>query len=137
MDEPRVVSRPLHWREFSQDFIGQRLYHLYQQLIKIRAEHPALRSGNFFPYHSNHPDGYGAFLHQDVVIYHRFGQGNNNPLERFIIVLNYSDFAQYVDIPFSSNGEWQDLLNQDRVVVRDFRLHNQRINSNWGRIYCQ
>ena len=133
----RVSSRPLHWSHFSNDFIGKRLYNLYQQLIKIRREHPALRSANFFPYPVNHPDGYGAFPDKDVVIYHRFGQGKNNHFERFIIVLNYSDFDQFVDIPFSRNGTWKDLLNEDSVMVRDFRLHNQRINSNWGRIYYQ
>jgi 1,4-alpha-glucan branching enzyme len=132
----RVVPRPLRWNEYSKDFVGQRLYGLYRQLIGIRKQHPSLRSANFFPYPFN-DDGYGAFPDQDIVIYHRFGQNHSSQFEKFIIVLNYSDFAQYVDIPFPNNGRWEDLLNGGVVVVDNLRLYNQRINSNWGRIYFQ
>ena len=58
---------------------------------------------------------------------------DNQTAERFIIVVNYADFDQFVDIPFSANGAWDDLLNEQSVVVSGFRLLNQRINSNWGR----
>lgn len=133
----RVIERPLHWNEYSKDFVGQRLYGIYKQLIGIRKQHPSLRSANFFPYPFNHRDGYGAFPDKDVVIYHRFGQDHNSQFEKFIIILNYSDFAQYVDIPFPSNGHWEDLLNGGVVIVDNFRLYNQRINSNWGIIYFQ
>lgn len=131
----RVVERKLRWQKQS-DFAGKRLYWVYQQLIQIRNEHPALRSPNFFPV-QNHPDGYGAFPGKDVVIYHRFGYNQNGNLERFIIVINYSDFDQWIDIPFSTNGPWEDLLNGYPTYVNNFKLFNQKINSNWGRIYCQ
>ena len=71
-----------------------------------------------------------------MVIYHRWGLAADNQTdERFIIVVNYADFDQFVDIPFSANGAWDDLLNEQSVIVSGFRLLNQRINSNWGRIY--
>lgn len=127
----RVVPRQLHWQDYRHDFVGDRLFFIYQKLIALRKAHPALRSPHFFPV-SNHPDGYGAFLDKDVVVYHRYGSS-----ERFIIVINYSDFDQRVDIPFSTNGTWQDLLNDNTVHVNHFRLYYQRINSNWGRIYYQ
>ena len=68
-------------------------------------------------------------------MFHRFGSATDGQFERFIIVINYSDFDQFVDIPFSVNGRWDDLLNEQSPVVENFRLLNQRINSNWGRIY--
>ena len=105
----RVVPRALHWN-YCQDSVGKSLCYLYQKLIQIRNAHPALRSPNFFPT-VNHPDGYGAFPDKDVVIYHRFGYSQSGQLERFIIVVNYSDFDQRIDIPFSANGMWDDLLN--------------------------
>jgi hypothetical protein len=52
-------------------------------------------------------------------------------------VVNYSDFDQFTDIPFPVNGRWDDLLNDQSVLVQNFRLSNQRINSNWARIYFQ
>jgi len=72
-----------------------------------------------------------------VVVYHRWGQAGDGGLDRFIIVFNYSDFDQRIDIPFSNNGRWEDLLNGGFVLVDGYELYHQRINSNWGRIYCQ
>ena len=110
----RVAPRPLRWQTDSplgNDDIGKSLFGLYQRLIDIRTRHPSLRSPNFFPYPFNHPDGYGAFPDQDVVVYHRWGQAEGGGFERFIIVVNYSDFDQRIDIPFSTNGRWEDVLN--------------------------
>jgi glycosidase len=136
----RVVPRPLRWHSDSSlgdDIIGKSLFGLYKRLIDIRKRHPSLRSPNFFPYPSNHPDGYGAFPDHDVVVYHRWGPSEEGGFERFIIILNYSDFDQWIDIPFSTDGRWEDLLNGDFVFISGHKLFNQRINSNWGRIYCQ
>jgi hypothetical protein len=52
--------------------------------------------------------------------------------ERFIVVLNFSNTAHRVDIPFSENGVWRDLLNERDDNVVDFRLRDQEITSNWG-----
>ncbi|AFL75608.1 alpha-amylase family glycosyl hydrolase [Thiocystis violascens] len=133
----RVVPRPLRWEEspLGGDAIGTRLFGLYQRLIAIRQRHPALRSPNFFPFPFNHPEGYGAFPEQDVVIYHRWGQAEDGGFERFIIVVNYSDFDQRIDIPFATDGHWEDLLNGGVVFVDNQKLRRQKINSNWGRIY--
>lgn len=136
----RVVPRPLRWQRDSplaHDGIGSALFGLYKRLIDIRKRFPALRSPNFFPYPSNHPEGYGAFPDQDLVVYHRWGQADGGGFERFIIVVNYSDFDQRIDLPFSTNGRWEDLLNGGFVTVDGQKLYNQRISSNWGRIYYQ
>ena len=137
--EGRVIARPLNWNTKSPesgDFIGSRLFEIYQKLINIRKEYPALRSSNFFP-STNHPDGYGVFLDQDVVVYHRYATLDDGTVQRFIIVINYSDFNQSVTIPFSTNGIWRDILNDATAAVTDYRLFNQIISSNWGRIYVQ
>ena len=133
----RVSSRPLRWDTLAQDVIGKTLFGLYKKLIQIRKDHPSLRSPNFFPFPNNHPDGYGAFPGKDVVIYHRFGTGDNGTLEKFIVVVNYSDFDQFIDIPFSNSGQWEELLEGSTVFISNTppRLFTQKINSNWGRIY--
>ncbi len=133
----RVVPRPLRWSTDSPesgDFVGTRLYGLYAQLIQIRKDHSSLRSPNFFPRGSNHTF-YGVFPNQDVAVFHRYGQAADGQFERFIVVINYSDFDQHVTIPFSKDGQWDDLLNGSVDFVSGFRLFNQRINSNWDRIY--
>lgn len=130
----RVKPRKLRWNEHSTDFVGKRLYSIYKKLIQIRKDHPSLRSPKFFPYPFNE-DGYGAFPDKDVVVYHRYGKSQDGLFERFIIVVNYSDFDQRIDIPFPTNGQWEDVLNGESVFIENFRLFNQRINSNWARIY--
>ncbi len=131
----RVQARPLRWDQFSQDFIGQRLTDLYQKLIAIRKAYPALRAANYFPA-ANHPDGYGV-INDAVVVFHRYGSDENGRLQRFIIVINYGDDGQTINIPFSDNGLWQDLLNDQTDFVQNYRLYYQYIPSNWGRIYYQ
>ncbi len=81
--------------------------------------------------------GYGIDVAQQVAIFHRWGNAADGHVERFIVVLNFSAQAQTVDIPFSTNGTWQDLLNDQPVTVNDFRLTDQTIESYWGRIYFQ
>jgi 1,4-alpha-glucan branching enzyme len=135
----RVVPRPLHW-ELLQDQTGQWLYKLHQQLVALRQECPSLRSGNFYPSdyderwgHFN-DQGYGVDVDKGVVIYHRWWQEASGVFERFIVVLNFSDNDQWVDVPFSVNGAWTDRLSGDVLQVQGYRAANVRIPSHWGKL---
>jgi len=138
----RVRPRPLRW-DFVNDRAGSRLLWLYSKLTELRNQHPSLRSDNLYPDRWEtwqtqfNPAGYGVDVEKQVVIYHRWGRGDDDRLERFIVVLNCSPSSQCVDIPFSTNGEWQDVLNGRRDTVTDYRLGGQWIESNWGRVYLQ
>lgn len=138
----RVIPRPLHW-DFAADNIGSKLTAIYHQLIEIRKAHPGLRSNNFYPGQWEdwmmdfNPAGYGVDVEKQVVIYHRWGNDANGRLERFIVVINFSNQAQVVDIPFADNGAWHDLLNDRIDPVTDYRLAAQTIEAYWGRIYWQ
>jgi len=48
---------------------------------------------------------------------------NEGNLQRFIIVLNFSDQIQRVTVHFSENGTWKDLLNDtgeyEKIEVKD------------------
>jgi pullulanase len=81
--------------------------------------------------------GYGVDTVRGLAIYHRWGKGADGRLERFMVVLNFSDQDQWTDIPFPTNGVWTDLLDGGTVDVGGFWLTTQRIGSNWGRIYHQ
>jgi pullulanase/glycogen debranching enzyme len=76
----RVKPRPLRWG-FAEDKIGQALRDVYTRLIKIREDHPSLRSDNFYPANWElwqtqfNPEGYGIDVAKGVVIFHRFGSG--------------------------------------------------------------
>lgn len=130
----RVSPRPLRWEQFSSDFVGQRLQWLYGRLAAIRQAHPALRSPYHFP-ESLYQDGYGR-INEEIVIYHRYGESADG-FARYIVVLNFGDWDQWVDIPFSTNGVWQELLGETTVTIGDYRLTQYRVPSNWGCLFFQ
>ena len=45
----RVLPRPLRWESFGSDFIGTRLYEVYQRLLEIRNAHPLPKISQLFP----------------------------------------------------------------------------------------
>ncbi len=136
----RVEPRPLRWKR-TDDGPGRILRNLYTELIRLRREHPALRSKNFYPWPYDEHDrefnvqGYGVSESRDVAIFHRWGHDERGRLERFIVVLNFSAFDQHVDVPFSCNGEWHDLLNGGSVWIEGWRRWGHRVNSHWGNIF--
>ena len=138
----RVKPRPLRW-DFPGDNIGSRLVALYARLITLRKAHPAVRSSHLYPagwetwQNQFNPEGYGVDVEKGVVIFHRWGPAADGGLERFIVALNFSRDDRFVDIPFSANGAWQDLLNDRTDTVSHFRLPNYKLESHWGRIWCQ
>jgi 1,4-alpha-glucan branching enzyme len=136
----RVLPRKLSWALIN-DPIGKKLFYFYKGLISIRENHPALRSPNFYPsgWYEDHfnNEGYGFDKDKQVVIYHRWGNDSQGNLKRYIIVINFSDIDQTVDIPFPANGKWKELLSGKEKQVSNFRAENEIISSNWGRIYVQ
>jgi pullulanase len=135
----RVQPRPLHWK-FASDNIGTALLHVYQKLIGIRNKFPSMRSDNIYSsdwedWQRNFNNGYGLDADRKLVIFHRWDYVGSKT-QRFIIVLNFSQEAQEVDVPFSCDGQWQDLLQDTPPVsVSGNWLRGDRISSNWGKIY--
>lgn len=135
----RVLPRPLHWKSCN-DPIGQALHSLYSRLIKIRTRYPALRSRNFYPDHWDgwqtqfNLEGYGMDVQKQLVIYHRWGFGENGELQRFIVVLNFSSDTQEVLVPFSEDGIWEDLLSGWKAQVKGCHML-MAVGSNWGHVF--
>jgi pullulanase len=136
----RVQPRPLNW-ELAEDGIGGSLRELYRRLCAIRAAHPALRGPNFHPrgydegWERFDRDGYGVDTARGLAIYHRWGEDDDGRLERFIVALNFTGADHAVDLPFSVDGRWEDLLTGDVVDVCDTVLRAHPIPSHWGRVY--
>lgn len=139
----RVIPRPLRWK-LSKDTFGQNLRNLYRRMGQIHQQYAGLRSANFYPQPWEewqtqfNPEGYGIDVARQIVIYHRWGNDEYGTLQRFIIVLNFSDVCQEVSVPFPDNGVWTDLLSDYngswKPEVKDWRL-NFTIGSNWGCVF--
>jgi 1,4-alpha-glucan branching enzyme len=139
----RVIARPLHYK-FANDNIGTTLGNLYGVLARARRDHPGLRSANIWPtawedwQTQFNPQGAGIDESRQVIIYHRWGNTPNGDLERFVIVLNFSDSTQHVSVPFPVDGTWTDLLSgfngSWQPVVTGGRLEFD-VGSNWGNLF--
>lgn len=139
----RVTSRPLRWKMLN-DKIGQELLKLHKRMGEIRMQYPGLRSTNFYPQPREewqtqfNPAGYGVDTGRQLAIYHRWGNDENGRLQKFVIVLNFSDSEQTATIPFPENGDWTDLLSEYKgnwkPVVSGFAL-TIKVGSHWGHVF--
>jgi pullulanase len=139
----RIISRPIRWK-LSEDRIGIQLRKLYQRLAIIRRDYEGLQSPNFYPNSWDewqtqfNPEGYGVDTARQLAIYHRWGHTKAGILQKFMIVLNFSDTAQDVCVPFPDNGIWTDLLSNYsgtwKPVISNYCLCF-KISSNWGHVF--
>jgi pullulanase len=135
----RVIPRPLPWQQ-ADDTIGTALRAFIARLTALRRDHPALRSRQFFPSAYDEPratfdgDGFGVDAQKQVAIFHKWAQQGGNT-ERLIVVVNFSEGEQVVDVPFSVDGAWTDLLTGTRYDVSGFWLRGHTVPSNWGRVF--
>ena len=137
----RVIPRPVVWDELK-DTIGESVFDLYSKMIRIRRNHPGLRSSNFYPRGWEqwqiqlNPQGFGIDRARNIVVYHRWGNADDGKLERFYIVLNFSKLPEHVSFEVPDSGPWIDLINDDTLTPKDGRLHAD-IGSNWGAVFYQ
>lgn len=138
----RVLPRALQWK-LSEDTIGSRLLALYGALATMRLDHPALRSANIYPspwdewQTTFNPSGVGIDVARQLAIYHRWAALGNGTFETIVVVLNFSDIDQLVNVPFPIDGQWTDLLagfvGSWSATVGGGRL-DVTVGSHWGRV---
>ena len=134
-----MVPRPLLWSQL-RDGTGQALIDLYRRLIEMRRGHSGLMSANFHPrsWDESHTqidgDGFGIDEARQVVAYHRWGTAADGQLEKFYVVLNFSQRPQTVEIHLPEDGGWIDLLSGWRPSVQNNRLRFE-VGSNWGHVF--
>lgn len=142
--EGRVIPRPLDWN-WLRSGDGQRVFDLYQQMMQIRQDHPGLRSPHFYPsgwqdgWTLMNPQGFGIDRGRNVVVYHRWGDDKGDGtgrLERFYVVLNFSQQTQRLSFEVPDAGPWRDLIGGGNAPFAGGRLQVE-VGSNWGAIYYQ
>ena len=136
----RVQPRPLRWK-YPYDNFGSNLLRLYRRLIEIRLNYPGLRSNNFYPDWQEwqtqfNLEGYGIDVNTGIAIYHRWGNSSTGTLQRFIIVLNFSNDKHWVTIPFPKNGVWEELISGWKPNIQN-NYFSFEVGSNWGHIFYQ
>ena len=67
-------------------------------------------------------------------MFHRWGDGENGNLKRFIVALNFSDENREVTLSFPENGRWSDVLADRDIEVFDHH-RSVTLERAWGHIY--
>jgi pullulanase/glycogen debranching enzyme len=139
----RVLSRPLQWKSRN-DAVGSTLVALHRTLATARAHHAALRSAHIWPEQQDgwqtqfDPDGFGADLDRQAVVYHRWAALPDGRTETVIVVLNFSDAEQRLTVPFPSQGRWTDLLGGFDGAPWEVEVRGSHadvpVGSHWGRL---
>lgn len=135
----RVVPRPLRWPELN-DAFGTPMFSLFQKLLALRFAHPGLLSPNFYPsdwdesWTEPNPFGFGINTGPQTVVFHRWGNNTQGRLEKFFVVLNFSQYPQMVSLSFPENDGWTDLLSGWQPTVQNNWLTFQ-VGSNWGHVF--
>jgi len=137
----RVVARPLDWNWLMQD-AGPTVFARYQAMMAIRKQHPALRSGNFYPpdwdesVTQRDPNGFGIDRDRNIVVYHRWADAPGGQIERYYVALNFSQSDEPVSFAVPNSGQWKDLISGSVLNAVGGRI-STTLGSNWGAIYYQ
>ncbi len=135
----RVVPRPLRWTELNDAPVVAK-FALYQKLVALRLSHPGLTSPNFYPsgwdesWTQPDPSGFGINEAQQTVVFHRWGSAANGDLEKFYVVLNFSQSPHTVSLSFPEDDGWIDLLSGWQPPVSNNWLTFE-VGSNWGHVF--
>ncbi|MGO9312000.1 MAG: alpha-amylase family glycosyl hydrolase [Syntrophobacteraceae bacterium] len=107
------LRRDVHWEFFYDDF-GSPLVRLYRRLGELRRSHRALRSRESYYYYEQSLQG------NQIIAYHRHAPATASEAEEFVMaLLNFSDTAGTVTVPFPKAGTWQEMIDAD---IRDLKI---------------
>ena len=128
-----LYERPVHW-EYFYDPIGKALVRLYRILGMLRHRYPALGSRSDLSYEDN-----ADHRRNGLVVYRRQTHaGADRPGEILIVVLNFRDDAQEVEVAFPLAGRWGDAIDAGEPhaltidVLQPGDRHAVLVPSNYG-----
>ncbi|MGH9452497.1 MAG: alpha-amylase family glycosyl hydrolase [Terriglobia bacterium] len=101
------LRRDMHWEYFYDDY-GSPLVRLYRRLGLLRRTYGALRSRESYYYYQQ------SLQANRIIAYHRHAPATPSQPEEFaLVLLNFSDAAGSISIPFPKAGTWQEMVDAD------------------------
>jgi 1,4-alpha-glucan branching enzyme len=132
------LRRDTHWEYFYDDN-GSPLVRLYRRLGLLRRTLRCLRSRESFYYFQQ------SLQDNRIIAYHRHASPENGLPEEFAMVLvNFSDAAQSISLPFPKAGIWREMLDADvrsgpldLAVNSDGEIQAVHVPSNYGMVFIK
>jgi len=101
------LRRDTHWEFFYDDY-GAPLVRVYRRLGLLRRTYRALRSRESYYYYLQSLQG------NQIIAYHRHAPATSTQPEEYVMVLlNFSDTAGTINLPFPKAGTWQEMIDAD------------------------
>jgi maltooligosyltrehalose trehalohydrolase len=101
------LRRDMHWEYFYDDY-GAPLIRLYRRLAQLRRSSRALRSRESFYYWQQSLQG------NQLLAYHRHAvAGPADPEQYALVILNFADHADTIQVPFPQAGTWVEKPDED------------------------
>lgn len=141
----RVTNRPLRWK-IADDPVGRTTTALHRRLAQLRAAHSGLRSEHMDPaaweewQTQVNPAGIGIDVARKIAIYRRWASLDDDTIDDFVIVLNFSDAQQAINVPFPTPGLWDDVLagfdgrSGPWSITVSGMTQDVVVGSHWGRV---
>lgn len=133
------LRRDMHW-EYFYDEQGQPLIRIYRRLGKLRRTVRALRSRESFYYWQQ------SLQNSQIIAYHRHAPASGgNPESWALVLLNFSDSAGTISVPFPSVGTWREQLDDlsrapahlDIQVINAGDVQQVTVPSNYGQVWVK
>jgi 1,4-alpha-glucan branching enzyme len=101
------LRRDTHWEYFYDDY-GAPLVRVYRRLGLLRRTYGALRSRESYYYYLQSLQG------NQIIAYHRHAPATSTQPEEYVMVLlNFSDTAGTINVPFPKAGMWREMIDAD------------------------
>ncbi len=126
------LRRDTHWEYFYDEY-GVPLIRLYRILANLRRTYRCLRSRDSYYYYLQSLQGGNQTL-----AYHRHAAAANGQPEEFaMVILNFSDNAANISVPFPKAGTWQEKIDGQQQIQVAFDGASQTVNvsSHYGMIF--
>jgi 1,4-alpha-glucan branching enzyme len=105
------LRRDMHWEQFY-DTYGAALIGLYRILGNLRRAHASLRSRESYFYYQQSLQNNSA-----LIAYHRHAAAANGEAEEYaMVLLNFSENANQISVPFPKAGVWTEMIDSAATV---------------------
>ncbi len=130
------LRRDTHWQYFY-DQDGQSLIRVYRRLGQLRRASRALRgTQSYYYYQQSHQNN-------QIIAFHRYAAASaNQPEDWAMVLLNFSNSAGQINVPFPKAGNWQEMLDADQrnytlAVANDGDFETIVVPSNYGMVFIR